>query len=224
MSLRTPEGYPWDRPPQGVVVVGAGAVVVGGVAADAGARWTYTRRPSARRKTSPTRSPAPVTVLRLRRTVLSWSPSLTMSVCPLESLRTTVTFLRVSSSVRFTDCSAASRNATARTMPRSKRLTRPSSGSPARSPRCRARGETREVIASGPVGGRQERPSSNGALSSPLRLERRGDVLEVGQVLGVEPVADERDRERDGADEQADDGDAEGDAEVLRQLGDVALG
>ena len=44
--------------------------------------------------------------------------------------------------VRFSDDSAASRNATASTIPRSNRLTRPSSGSPLRSSRRRALGTT----------------------------------------------------------------------------------
>ena len=102
-------------------------------------------------------------------------------------------------------------------MPRSKRLTRPSSGSPARSSRLRARAVTFTA----------RPPSGCGATGCPLAGgggEAGGDVLDVGVVLGVEAVADERDREGDGADQEAGDGDAEGDPEVFGEGGDVAVG
>ena len=53
---------------------------------------------------------------------------------------------RVIDELRCSEDSAASRNATESTIPRSNRLTRPSSGSPARSSRLRARGVT-EIMA-----------------------------------------------------------------------------
>ena len=53
---------------------------------------------------------------------------------------------RVIVELRCSEDSAASRNATESTIPRSNRLTRPSSGSPARSSRLRARGVT-EIMA-----------------------------------------------------------------------------
>ena len=102
-------------------------------------------------------------------------------------------------------------------MPRSKRLTRPSRGSPARSSRLRARA----VTFTAPP------PSAVVADREPVARrcgEAGGYVLDVGVVLGVEAVADERDAEGDGADEEADDGDPEGDAEVLGQGRDVAVG
>ena len=80
--------------------------------------------------------------------------------------------------LRSSDASAASRNATASTTPRSKRLTSPSSGSPLAVAVHAARaGRTRLLTASASQRGRDE--------------------LEVGEVLAVEPVAHERDRERD---------------------------
>ena len=70
------------------------------------------------------------------------SPRLVITVWPSGPERTTVTSPRVSTSSRSSDASAASRKATASTTPRSNRLTSPSSGSPARSSRRRARGWT----------------------------------------------------------------------------------
>ena len=57
------------------------------------------------------------------------------------------------------------------------------------------------------------------AGSRDLRARRaRRDVLDVGVVLRVEPVADQRDGEGDGADQQADRRGAEGDAQVVGEL------
>ena len=110
--------------------------------------------------------------------------------------------------VRFSEDSAASRNATASTMPRSKRLTRPSSGSPPRSSCRRSRDVTR--------GHRLE--SIAGSISAAAH------ILEVGEVLAVDPVADEREPEGDRADQQPEHGHAERHAQVLAQARHVALG
>src|SRR3712207_8116259 len=52
---------------------------------------------------------------------------------------------------------------------------------------------------------------------STLRHQAGDDVLEVGEVVRVDPVAEHRHRERDRADEQAHDRDAERHAQALGQ-------
>ena len=87
-------------------------------------------------------------------------------------------------------------------MPTSKRLTRPSSGSPASSSRAEWR----------------PRPIR---LTTPAR--RCGALLEVDQVFAVHAGAGEGEGEGDGADEEADDGRAEGVAEAFGEGRDVAF-
>src|SRR5262249_53667570 len=105
-----------------------------------------------------------------------------------------VTSRWLSRPVSLSDASAASRNAPAGTIARSNRFTRPSSGPPDRSGRPRARLCTRVIV-----------------FMSLLRQDR-GHVFEIGQVLRVQPVADQRDRVGDHADQQAEDRHAERDA------------
>ena len=63
------------------------------------------------------------------------------------------------------------------------------------------------------------------AAAHALLAQRRGDELEVGEVVPVEPVAHERDRRSASRPiEQAEHGDAEGEPEVAAELGDVAFG